>query len=249
MAEIAANKTDSTIELEREVIRFTSIFAHDLVSPLVSIKAIYNLIESGRFNDSNKSHKDLLHSSRIAIERAEAIIQDLLKTAQSGTSQFSVNLSDCSLNQLLTDSCRMAHPAASEQKIKIITRLPRNEIIATADKLLFGRIMDNLIFNAIRHTPPNGEIVVSAEVVDNMGKISVSDSGTGLKDINPEELFTVFKQLNYRDRGLHRGVGIGLFFCRMAVEQMGGKITAKNGREKGAIITFSIPAGGCKNET
>jgi two-component system sensor histidine kinase KdpD len=98
------------------------------------------------------------------------------------------------------------------------------------------------LFNAVRYSPPDSLVLIAVKKNSKNLEISISDTGPGFKDINPEKLFTVYKQAEYRSQGLYRGVGIGLYFCRRAVEAMGVKITAENAEDKGAVFRFTLPA-------
>lgn len=244
MSQAISDETGRIATLENDAVKFASLFAHDLEGPLVSMRAVLKLIDQGRLDLSNDSHRALVKSSRLAIERAQAIIQDMLKAAKIGANEFSMETKTCNLSELIANSCHLAHPAASEQSIKIIYRLPKTDIIVRADSLLINRVVDNLIYNAIRHTPPNGTITVTAIAEENQAVVSIHDTGAGLQGVNPEELFTVFKQMGHRTKGKHRGVGIGLYFCRRALEKMGGTISASEGKEKGSIFRFTLPVGG-----
>ncbi|MEZ5360547.1 MAG: HAMP domain-containing sensor histidine kinase [Candidatus Zixiibacteriota bacterium] len=244
MNQAVTDETRRIAALENDVVKFASLFAHDLDGPLVSMRAVLKLIDQGRLDMKNESHRSLVKSSKLAIERAQAIIQDMLKAAKIGADEFSMEKKTCNLSELIANSCHLAHPAASEQNIKIIYRLPKDNIIVQADSLLINRVVDNLIYNAIRHTPPHGTITVTGSVEGSMAVVSIQDSGLGLQGVNPEELFTVFKQMGHRTKGKHRGVGIGLYFCRRALEKMGGTISASEGKEKGSIFRFTLPVGG-----
>lgn len=244
MSQPVTDDTRRIATLENDVVKFASLFAHDLNGPLVSMRAVLKLIDQGRLDLNNPAHKNLVKSSRLAVERAQAIIQDMLKAAKIGANEFNLEKKTCNLSELISNSCHLAHPAASEQNIKIIFRLPNEDIIVRADSLLINRVVDNLIYNAIRHTPPNGTITVTGIAEDESAIVTIQDSGPGLQGVNPEELFTVFKQMGHRTKGKHRGVGIGLYFCRRALEKMGGTISASEGREKGSIFRFTLPVGG-----
>jgi len=101
--------------------------------------------------------------------------------------------------------------------------------------LYLARVMDNLLGNAIRHTPAGGEVSVAAGRSGTRGWVSVIDGGPGL-DLDPGQLFRPFIQ------GSHPGSsGLGLYFCRMTVEMWGGKIGARDHADGGAEFWFEVP--------
>lgn len=235
------NSLNQVTEAEQKTLEFVSLFTHDLEGPLAAFKTILRLLAKNRFDPSKQTHQNLLSSCQIAMGRAESILYDLMSVARAGQSNLMANIEPYSLNQAILNSSQMNQPAADEEKIEILKTLPKKDIIVLADTHLLDRILDNLIYNAIRYTPQGGQISISAKVNKNSAEVSISDSGEGIKNLNPDELFTVFKQAEHRSNGLHRGVGIGLYLCRMALELMGGSITAENGKHKGAIFRFTLP--------
>jgi signal transduction histidine kinase len=235
-----AKTTDITAS-EKQALQFVSMFVHDLEGPLVSMKTLLRLLEREKFDQKKPAHQALLTSANIALNRAEVLIYDLLTAARSGESNLAVDLKDCNLNRLITDSCLMAEPSAQENRVRIIMKLPEKDTIVRADELLVGRVLDNLIFNGIRHAPPNSNVTIEVRPGKTEVEIAVSDTGPGFEDMDPEDLFTIFKQTDYRVRGLHRGVGVGLYLCRLAVDKMDGNIQAENSPDGGALFRFTLP--------
>ena len=241
---VANTKSDSISPQENQALQFVSMFVHDLEGPLVSLKSLLRLMERQTYDPQKPLHRQLVKSSRIALERAELLVYDLLTAARAGATDLQVKFAGCNLQAAISESCQMAGPAAAENEIVIKQEAPPDEIIVRADPALLSRVLDNLIYNAIRHTPPGGEIMVEAAAKGDVVEISVTDNGSGIHDIDPEELFTIYKQADFRARGLHRGVGIGLYLCRLAVGKMGGEITAFNSKDRGACFRFTLKFGG-----
>jgi len=236
---VAKTKSDHISPQENQALQFVAMFVHDLEGPLVSIKSLLRLLERQTYDPQKLFHRQLVQSSNIALERAELLVYDLLTAARAGATELQVNLGQCDLLSAITESCQMATPAATERDVAIQTKVPAG-ISVLADPALLSRVLDNLLYNAIRHTPPDGEIRVEAAVRDGAAEISVTDSGPGFGDINSEDLFSLYKQADFRARGLHRGVGIGLYLCRLAVDKMGGEISAHNSTDRGACFRFTL---------
>jgi len=234
---------------EKQALQFVSMFVHDLEGPLVAVKALIRLLEKGTFDYSTSSHMSLVASSKIAIDRAEAIVFDLLTAAKADFGELLPEVKACRLKDIIVECCRMAVPSATENKIILKTRFPRKEITAIADHRLLARVLDNLIFNAIRQTPADGVIRVEANADDESATIRIIDSGMGFAGFNPDELFSLYRQSDYRKSGKHRGVGIGLYFCRMAMEKMDGTIMAENAPGGGAVFTCTLPVRGKLDES
>jgi len=232
-------------ENTQSVFDLVSMLVHDLESPLASMNYTLEMMESGRFDDSNPLHKKMLEGAHVAIKRAETIVADMLSAAKSEETSLAVNWQSVNLFEIARNAVEMASPSAAQNGARLALD-PASEncehAVIQADEHLLTRIVDNLIFNAIRHTPSDGEIVVSLACDDDTVSLVVTDSGEGIQGIEPEKLFEKFGQIEYRKQKKHRGVGLGLFFCRVAAEAMKAEIFARNAPEQGAQfgITFRL---------
>ncbi len=219
------------------VFDFVSMLAHDLESPLVSMKYSLAMIRSGSFDPSNAAHKRLLNSASVAMERAETIVADILAVAKFESAEMQVELQTVNLFEIASKAVDVAAGVAAEYKTALQFDPLSGKIksiTVQADPGLLGRLLDNLIYNAIRHTPQNETIHVELTTRGNRVAVAVIDSGEGLGDVKPEQLFEKFVQATTRKKSNHRGVGLGLYFCRLAAEAMGADIFAENVTDGGA---------------
>lgn len=219
------------------VFDFVSMLAHDLESPLVSMKYTLAMIRSGAFDPSNAAHQRLLNSASVAMERAETIVADILAVAKFESAEMQVELQKVNLFEIVSKAVDVAAGVAAEYKTTLqLDPVSSNHksVTVQADPGLLGRLLDNLIYNAIRHTPQNETIHVEITTLGAKIAVAVIDSGEGLGDVRPEHLFEKFVQATTRKKGNHRGVGLGLYFCRLAAEAMGAVIFAENVTDGGA---------------
>ena len=229
-------ETDSKSD---KLMDFVAIMVHDLQGPFVSMKTILKLLQQGRFDTSNKVHLDLLNSSVIAFQRSESIIHDLIDAAKAGAIGFPVELDFHDIGKVVANSIDMLKACALEYGVNLKIE-HKQDVKAQLDKDLFLRVLDNLVFNAIKHTTRGGNITVQTGIAEDSVLISVKDEGPGFGDINPGDLFEKYKQLDLRTKGKYKGVGLGLYFCRLAVEAMDGKIWAENDTDGGARFNVSL---------
>ena len=215
-----------------------SIFVHDLESPLACLKYLLGQVESGRFDPEKKIHQRLVKSSRIALERAESILYDIMAVARADQIGIPVDMTNLVPTAVIQEAIALASGPADEQGVDINFTNNSGDIAVQADPRLLKRMLDNLLYNALRHTPGGGTVAVYTEPGDQGVFIRVKDSGPGLGDIDPEKLFEKFGQVNLRADGRHRGVGLGLYFCRLAAAGMGGTVFADDHAKGGAV--FSI---------
>lgn len=227
----------------READRWLEIFSiliHDIESPIASVKYLLRLIQEGKFDPSQETHKIILDSSRIAIERAESIIFDIMAVARSGEAGLPINMKTIVPTAVIEEAINLVQGSMAERNINLTFTNNTGDIPIMADPKLLKRVLDNLLFNAIRHTPDGGEIALYTEPGKESVFIHVKDSGPGLGDVDPDELFEKFGQVRLRQAGKHRGVGLGLYFCRLAAIGMGGTIMADDHDMGGAVFSVLL---------
>lgn len=235
------------VELEKsgqadinQLLDLISLFVHDLEGPLVVMQTILRLLDKKRLDLSNKNHIELVSSGQIAMERARSIIGDLMVISKSEKLGIPVSLKPIAICEYLDNSINLIRPSARENGVDVVLKCRKEDNTVSADSDLLLRVLDNLLFNALRHSPPDGKIEVSAAASKKQFQVKVRDQGPGFHGFDPADLFDKYKQLNLRLQGKHRGVGLGLYFCHMAVEAMGGKIWAEDGSEGGAEFNFTL---------
>lgn len=217
-----------------------SIFVHDLESPFATIKYLLNLVETGRFTPDREAHVRLLRSGTIAVERAESILYDIMAVARAGKAGIPVEMTSLVPDSVIDEAIQLAAGSVAEHGLEISYTNNTGNMPVQADPKLLKRVLDNLIYNAVRHTPEGGKISVYTEPGQRSVFIHVKDSGPGLGDVDPQELFEKYGQLRMRADGKHRGVGLGLYFCRLAATGMGGTILADDHPKGGAVFSIKL---------
>jgi K+-sensing histidine kinase KdpD len=238
---IDSNEAEAKLnEVKKDLlVNFVAIMVHDLQGPFVSMKTLLKLLKGGRFDPRNQVHNDLMTSSIMALDRAEMIIYDLIDIAKGEAIGLPVNLDFYDLNEQLDNSIKTMFGSAQEYGVKIKANLD-GSIKAQIDKNLFLRVIDNLIYNGIKHSVRGGVITIESAVVEDKVIVVVSDEGEGLEGFNPEDLFDKYKQMKLRQEGKYKGVGLGLYFCRLAIDSMGGHIWAEKNPQGGASFKISL---------
>lgn len=218
-----------------------SIFIHDIESPLASVKYLLKMLEEGKYDASKDRHQQIVKSSRIAVERAESILYDIMAVAKSGKAGIPLDMTIIAPDSLIRESIDLARGSAEEHRINLTYTNNAENITVWADPKLLKRAIDNLIYNGIRHTPAGGTVAVYTEPAESSVFIHVKDTGQGLGDIEPAQLFEKYGQLHARAQGKHRGVGLGLYFCKLAATGMGGTIFADDHPRGGAVFSIKLP--------
>lgn len=236
---LSESEREAQAEADRRL-DFFSIFIHDLESPLASVKYLMTMLSENRLDMANEKHRALVQSSRLAVQRAESILYDIMAVAKAGRTGIPVSVTSLKPQPLIAEAIAMAAPSVEEHRLSVEFDSAKEPPPVTADPRLLSRVMDNLIYNAIRHTTVGGTIRVYTETERHSVYIHVKDDGPGLGDIEPAKLFEKYGQLQLRTEGKHRGVGLGLYFCKLAATGMGGTIMADDHPDGGAVFSIKL---------
>jgi signal transduction histidine kinase len=173
------------------------------------------------------------------------LVNDLHELAQAEAKQLSLNLQETDLRQLVKSVVDSFHLAANEKEVGLEASLADDLPLVEVDPARITQVLQNLLANALRHTPPDGKIIVRLEAKPKAVQLIVADTGEG---ISPEHLPHIFNRFyrtdpaRSRDRG---GVGLGLAIVRALVETHGGKIKASSAgiAGQGSSFIIELPTG------
>ena len=229
----------------RELI--TGTLVHDLRSPISSVLSAVDVIEEVM----PVEHKDdvIQQALRVAhngAARMLGLIDTLLDISRMQSGKMDLNLGRVNLHTLAANSLAEFVPQANEYGIIMRNEVPENLPLAIADQSKMTRVITNLLDNAIKFTPAGGQIAICAEPgLDGELVMKISDTGPGIPEEYREKVFDRFTQIP-GTHGRRRGSGLGLTFCRMAVEAHGGKIwvESRSSPATGSVFTFTLPAPG-----
>jgi len=234
-------KTDNQAKFD-ETLEFISLIVHDLQGPIASMKTLTKFLVSAKYNPENDMHAALVRSSKNALERTEAIIQDLLDSASQGNFGFRLNVEPCDLREIIKDSIDALSGSAFDYGVSMTINLPKKPMLADVDRYYLVRVVDNLIFNALKHSSRGRKVLVNLKQQGPDHVISIDDEGSGLNDTDKESIFDKYQQVSLRKSGKYRGVGLGLYFCKQAILAMNGKIWVDSNKAKGASFKIALPA-------
>lgn len=215
-----------------EVVGFV---AHDLRSPLAAITLKAGMLRRLEGHDSVARHAQAIE--RIAL-RMEQLIGSLLDSAGIQASRFTVTLKTVEVQALLAEIDEVFEGQAAAKSIRLRTTTDPPDLRVQADWERAGQALGNLVANAVKHTPPGGEILVSSVPDGQVVRFVVRDSGPGLE---PEDLPRVFDRFWKKDPGGKQGAGLGLYIAKGIVEAHGGRIWVESEPGNGATFTLTLP--------
>lgn len=217
----------------------TRMVVHDMRAPLHTLLISLKALQRQGFDANIRN--ELLEVARESATYLLSLTETVLDSARLETSSWLLQLQPASLVTLIKTVCepfrQLAHPDQPHVQVELSTELPPIML----DHHLIERVIANLISNAVKFTPAGGEVVVTARTTndDHSVEIRVSDTGQGIPREAQERIFDRFYQAREDDR--RRGTGLGLYFCRLAVEAHGGSIMLESEVGRGSTFIVQLP--------
>jgi signal transduction histidine kinase len=228
--------TDPLLSAKQEVY---NMFTHDLRSPLTAIQGCLEILDLVHAEEFTPRTKRILQVAARNTTRAIDLVNDLLDSQKVQAGKMELNASVVDLTVVFQDINLDISAWIEEFGNRII--FASTDLVVRANERMVGRILFNLISNALKFSPKGTTITVSATQVDGMAQISVSDLGRGIPKNMHTAIFDRFQQLS-KDTSTGSS-GLGLFICHDFVTLHGGKIWVTSEVEIGSTFHFTLPLG------
>lgn len=236
----AADQKQRELEnLRRDLIAWVS---HDLQTPLASMRAILEALSDGVVEDP-ETVKRYLNTAQRDVRYLSALIDDLFQMAQLDAGGFPLHLAEASLSDLVSDTLESFTELAKQQELTLEGNVDSDVDPVHMDTQAIGRVLNNLIGNALRHTSNKGRVSVWVRRTTQGVEVTVSDTGAGIR---AEDLPYIFERFYRGDASRSRnrgtgGAGLGLAIARGIVQAHRGEIKVESQLGKGTQFTFYIP--------
>lgn len=224
---------------QEEAEQVKQFLVHDLRSPLTNTVSGLMILRDLAKARQDESEIELAEIGIVGGKRVLTLIDAILDTERMSNGKMPVQLMEVSPNQMIEEAIQQVSLMGDRTQILIENRSDPNGPKAIADPLLTERVLVNLMSNAIKVCPPMSVVTVSAAVENRQVRISVADNGPGMKSEDAQAVFAKYSQAR-KDPARH-GTGLGLTFCRLAVESQEGHIDLKSELGKGTVVTFTLP--------
>lgn len=220
--------------------KFFSIIAHDLKGPIGNLNSFFELLIDQE-SSMEKEQQDLLFiQCKNLAESTYELLDNLLLWAQLQKNELLLQPSPVCLHELTAKSIRLFQVPASAKSITIQNDICP-DLILNIDKNMINTVVRNLLNNAIKFTPNQGQIRLSCQVEDATIRVQVSDTGIGMSTAKCENLFNEITTKNSTlGTAGEKGTGLGLLICKDFVEKHGGKIWVESEVGKGSSFYFTI---------
>ncbi len=221
---------------------------HELRTPLTVMQGQIEALIDGIF-PLTAEHLAPLHTQTLHLAR---VVEDLRTLAHANAGQLKLEQVPVSLPKLVSNLLQALEADATAKQLSLSSHIPDNLPLLRADAVRLRQVLTNLLTNALRHTPPNGQIIITASQKDKDAQLTISDSGEG---INPADLPHIFERYysvpgrvspNETDtlQPSKDGSGLGLAIARRLTESHGGTIAISSQLSVGTIVTLTWPLAG-----
>jgi signal transduction histidine kinase len=217
-----------------------NMLVHDLRNPLTVLLSTLDLIRLTLKPQLSEDHHQLLNGARRSGHLMVAMLNDILDVAKLEAGRLDLQWQATDLTRLLAEAADQYHVLAELGDVALRAEVPPGPLVIQADAQLVGRVLANLVLNAIKYTPPKGAVTLAAEAAPaGFVTVRVADTGEGIPPDQRDLIFEKFGQV--KQEGPRQGTGLGLTLCKMAVEAHGGKIWVESVMGQGSQFIFTLP--------
>jgi signal transduction histidine kinase len=225
---------------------FISTVSHELRTPLTSLRASLGLIASGSLDKRPEKQHQMVEMAIGNCDRLVRLVNDILDFDSVEKGKLPLQREPVEAVDLLRRAADVAHNAATQARISFRIDAAPVTVLADTERIL--QVLNELASNALKFSPPQTQIRLTAQPVSagasgsNEVCFAVEDQGRGIAPEKLERIFERFQQGDASDSRALGGTGLGLALCRSMVEQHGGRIWAESEPGKGSRFLFTLPA-------
>ncbi len=228
-------------EADRWKENLSSMIIHDLKNPLGVIQGTMIYFKGTLGDELDDRQSQLLDSALISADRALRLISAILDVHRLEEGRMPLELQPVVPRDVIQTCLDEIYPLLSMHSLTTTINVSEALPPVRADYNALMRIVGNLLDNAIKFTPANGRITVGASRAPDGVKFSVSDTGHGIPTKQQQRIFEKFAQADIRAEGQRAGVGLGLTYCKLAIEAHHGRIWVESTEGGGATFYFVLP--------
>jgi len=226
-------------KLEQLRDNLTHMIVHDMRSPIMTVDGYHEMLQRTDGDKFSARGARYLKEARFEVARLVRLTHEMLAVSKLEAGKMPLNRTDMDLVCLLGE-IEAQHQVVREDKT--IVFVPSAEsITVSADRDLIGRVLQNLLGNALAFSPAAGRITMSVAGAANGARVEVTDAGPGIPASQQTAIFHKFGTL--AEPGRRPGTGLGLTFCKLAIEAHGGRIGVRSEPGQGSTFWFELPRG------
>ncbi|WP_369959677.1 CHASE domain-containing protein [Pseudomonas benzenivorans] len=238
LRDIAARK-----QVERLKSEFVATISHELRTPLTSIKGSLGLLSAGAVGPLGEQAHDLVSIAQSNSERLVNLVNDILDIEKLEFGHSRIQLSRTDLRPVLHEALTHNQGYADGYQVSLSlddSALPE-QVPVQIDSQRLQQVLTNLIANAVKFSEPQGQVEISAQVLDKQVRVQVRDHGPGIAEEFRARIFQKFAQADGSDSRRRGGTGLGLSICKTLIERMHGQIGYDSVVGQGSTFYFTLP--------
>jgi two-component system phosphate regulon sensor histidine kinase PhoR len=228
-------------QVEQDKIRFISMVAHELKSPIAAIINYINIILTGMFDDQVEKIHEMMERSKIRGEALLDLIRDLLFLNQSETGKVQKSIEKLELNAILREQLEFFQAQADRTGITLALEAPDTEYQVRLDRKDLDRITMNLISNGIKYNREGGTLSLIMRQDDDSVVVEVRDTGIGMSEEEMKGLFAEFYRIKNPNTSGIPGTGLGLATVKRIIGEYNGSIQVDSRLGEGSTFTVTLP--------
>ncbi len=221
----------------------TAMLIHDLRTPLTTILGPLQMLHGGAMGDLSAEQNELVAMSHASGERLLGLINALLDISKMEAGELKIQRESIEIAALIQEAKREVAVNDAETP-RVSSEIEPDLPPVWGERDLLVRVLINLLSNALKFTPNDGAVTVGAgrdPIFPNLARFTVRDSGEGIPAADLDKIFDKFGQVETRKAGRKMSTGLGLTFCKLAVETHGGEIWVESEVGQGSVFSFTIP--------
>jgi len=229
-------------ELDEMKSEFVSKVSHELRTPLIAMRHALSILIDQVAGPVSEEQQKFLEISQRNLDRLSQLINDLLDLSKLEAKKMELRNASMAIGAVISSVCESVSAWAASKRVTVSTQLAPGLPEVSADAARIAQVLTNLVGNAIKFTPENGQVTVEAKLTGDgrQLEVSVADTGVGIDKENLPKLFNKFQQVGERSASDISGTGLGLAISKEIVELHQGRIWAESDAQQGARFVFTL---------
>jgi len=229
-------------EIDRLKGQFLANVMHELKTPLLAVRGFNEAIAEGRYGPVTDAQREGLEAAVRNVERLQRLVEELLEFERVDSGGYRPELAEFDLIPLVHEVLKTFEPQVEGKKLPVQLQLPKR-LEVRADREKIGRVLLNLISNAVKFSPEGAPLGLGATVGEEDGQVllTVWDRGPGIPTAAQKFLFTRFWQAEGPSRRRQGGTGLGLAIVKGILDAHGSTIRIVSGEGQGTAVHFTLP--------
>jgi signal transduction histidine kinase/CheY-like chemotaxis protein len=227
-------------EADRRKDHFLATLAHELRNPLAPIRnALHFMQLRGSRDPDMQNARDMIDRQ---VRQMVRLVDDLMEVSRITLGQIQLQSEPVSLAIIITNAVEVSHPLIDSARHRLLVELPDETLYVEGDSTRLSQVLQNLLNNAAKYTPPGGQISLRAERDGEFAVIRVRDTGIGIPPAMLDRVFEMFTQVDRSSALAQGGLGIGLALAQQLTQMHGGRIEVTSaGEGRGSEFSVRLP--------